>query len=136
MDNPWLSCSTQEIWSRIGAEADGLLAISPSGAPAAHGGLYACLRDMARFGLLFTPGGKQLFPNFQLPPAYFEQIQHGGRAEIFLRGPSASAMLQDLHGELPRHNTWQWDYVLQDGDFFKGGYGGQGLYISPSSRIW
>ncbi len=124
-----------EIWSRIGAEADGLLAISPSGAPAAHGGLYACLRDMARFGLLFTPGGKELLPNFQLPPAYFEQIQHGGRAEIFRRGISASGVLQDLHGEQPRHNTWQWDYVLQDGDFFKGGYGGQGLYISPARDL-
>ena len=35
----------------------------------------------------------------------------------------------------PRHNSYQWDYVMPDGDFFKGGYGGQGLYISPSRDL-
>lgn len=125
----------REIWSRIGAEADALLAISPTGAPAAHAGLYACLRDMARFGLLFTPGGRQLFGDFQLPPGYLELIQQGGRPQIFSQGYSGAGVLKDLHGEQPRHNTWQYDYVLPDGDFLKGGYGGQGLYVSPARDL-
>ena len=29
----------------------------------------------------------------------------------------------------------QWDFVMEDGDFYKGGYGGQGLYISPSRDL-
>ena len=40
-----------------------------------------------------------------------------------------------LDGESPRHNTYQWDLVMEDGDFFKSGYGGQGLYISPSRDL-
>ena len=72
-----------------------------------------------------------LSPQWQLPKSFLHHIQEGGRPEIFLRGPNGPQIVQDLHGEIPRHNTWQWDYTLQDGDFFKGGYGGQGLYIWP-----
>jgi CubicO group peptidase (beta-lactamase class C family) len=35
----------------------------------------------------------------------------------------------------PRHNTYQWDFVMPDGDFFKGGHNGQGLYISPERDV-
>jgi CubicO group peptidase (beta-lactamase class C family) len=40
-----------------------------------------------------------------------------------------------VDGEPARHNSYQWDFVMDDGDFFKGGYGGQGLYISPSRDL-
>ena len=54
---------------------------------------------------------------------------------MFDRGPTGPSILQRLHGEHPRHQVDQWDYVLEDGDFFKGGYGGQGLYISPARDL-
>jgi hypothetical protein len=62
-------------------------------------------------------------------------IQHGGRPEIYDRGETGKGFIRNLRGERPRHNTWQWDYVMEDGDFFKGGYGGQGLYISPGRDL-
>ena len=40
-----------------------------------------------------------------------------------------------VDGEPARHNSYQWEFVMDDGDFFKGGYGGQGLYISPSRDL-
>ena len=122
---------SREIWGKVGAEGDALLAISKYGAPAAHGGLCATLRDVARFGLLFTAAGRSVHPEPVIPARVLAAIQHGGRPEIFDRGPTGQSILGDLHGEHPRHNVHQWDYVLEDGDFFKGGYGGQGLYISP-----
>jgi hypothetical protein len=33
------------------------------------------------------------------------------------------------------HNSYQWDVVTTDGDFYKGGVGGQGLYVSPSRDL-
>jgi CubicO group peptidase (beta-lactamase class C family) len=126
---------TQEIWSRIGAQADALLAVSRFGAPAAHGGMYAALRDVARFGLLFTPSAAAVLPEAFIPQTYLDAIQHGGRPAIFDRGPTGPGIVRSLHGEHPRHNTYQWDYVMPDGDFFKGGYGGQGLYISPGRDL-
>ncbi len=126
---------SREIWGKIGAEGDGLLAISKYGAPAAHGGLCATLRDVARFGLLFTPGGQSVIPELVLPAGYLSTIQSGGRPELFRQGSTGQSILRDLHGEHPRHNIHQWDFVMEDGDFFKGGYGGQGLYISPARDL-
>ena len=126
---------SREIWAKIGAEGDGLLAISRYGAPAAHAGLCATLRDVARFGLLFTPAGRSMFPEPVLSAAYLARIQTGGRPELFKQGATGQAILRELHGEPPRHNVDQWDYVMEDGDFFKGGYGGQGLYISPARDL-
>jgi hypothetical protein len=42
------------IWERIGAESDALMSISAEGYAYASGGLSAKLRDLARFGLVFT----------------------------------------------------------------------------------
>ena len=49
----WLALQ-ELIWDQIGAEADALMMISPAGMPASHGGLSARLRDLARFGEVFT----------------------------------------------------------------------------------
>ena len=29
----------------------------------------------------------------------------------------------------------QWDFVTDEGDLFKGGFGGQGLYVSPGRDL-
>jgi hypothetical protein len=34
-----------------------------------------------------------------------------------------------------RCNSRQWDVVFDDGDMFKGGARGQGLYVSPSRNV-
>jgi CubicO group peptidase (beta-lactamase class C family) len=35
----------------------------------------------------------------------------------------------------PSTNHWQWDAVWSDGDFYKGGVFGQGLYVSPAKDL-
>ena len=121
-----------EIWQKMGAESDGIIAAPRRGVPIAHGGISSNLRDMARFGLLFTPSGRGgVHP--VISDSYLEKIQKGGRPEVFNSGQEGDARLVD--GEPARHNTYQWDFVMDDGDFFKGGYGGQGLYISPSRDL-
>ena len=87
---------------------------------------------MARFGLLFTPNGRAGMQPI-ISDAYLEKIQKGGRAETFVVDVDAEDSFVD--GELPRHNTYQWDFVIQDGDFFKGGFGDQGVYILPSRDL-
>ncbi|MDA0995163.1 MAG: serine hydrolase [Proteobacteria bacterium] len=121
-----------EIWQKMGAESDGIIAAPRRGVPIAHGGISSNLRDMARFGLLFTPSGRGgVHP--VISDSYLEKIQKGGRPEIFNSGQEGDA--RQVDDEPARHNTYQWDFVMDDGDFFKGGYGGQGLYISPSRDL-
>jgi CubicO group peptidase (beta-lactamase class C family) len=123
---------SEEIWQPMGAESDGIIAAPKRGVPIMHGGISSTLRDMARFGLLFTPSGRA-GTNPVVSDSYLAKIQLGGRPAIFNADRRDNPRKVD--GEPARHNTYQWDFVMEDGDFFKGGYGGQGLYISPSRDL-
>lgn len=123
---------SQEIWQKMGAESDALISTSRQGAPVVHGGVSTTLRDLARLGLLFTPSGRK-GTDPVVSDVYLQKIQHQGRAEIFRAAPDSK--LSRLNGEAPLYNTYQWDFVMADGDFYKGGYGGQGLYVSPSRDL-
>ncbi|RIK38814.1 MAG: hypothetical protein DCC58_16195 [Chloroflexi bacterium] len=124
-----------ELWGRIGAEGDALITISSHGATAIHGGISARLRDVARFGLLFTPSWQVVSDTPIVSERHLAAIQHGGRPEIFDKGATGQRIIDQLAPATPRHNSYQWDFVMPDGDFYKGGYGGQGLYISPSRDL-
>ena len=121
-----------EIWQRLGAESAAVIAAPHHGVPIAHGGISSTLRDMARFGLLFTPSGRQ-GDHPVVSDRYLDNIQKRGRPGIFRAARSEEAAFVD--GEAARHNSYQWDFVMEDGDFFKGGFGGQGLYISPARDL-
>ena len=123
---------SREIWQKIGAEFDAVIAAPRRGVPIVHGGISSTLRDVARFGLQFTPMVRQESNAPLISDAYLEKIRSRGRPEIFNAARENPALIDE---EAPRHNTYQWDFVMQDGDFFKGGFGGQGLYISPSRNL-
>lgn len=119
-----------EIWQRMGAESDALSLITPEGEAVSPLSISSTLRDLARYGLLFTPTGRN-GSNKVISDAFLEKIQKKGRPEIF----ASSDFPYRLNGELPSHNTYQWDFVMKDGDFFKGAAAGQGLYISPERDL-
>jgi CubicO group peptidase (beta-lactamase class C family) len=116
----------------MGAASDGIITAPRRGVPIAHGGISSTLRDMARFGLLFTPVVRKTMDPL-ISDSYLAKIQTGGRPAIFNADREQDP--QKIDGEPARHNSYQWDFVMADGDFFKGGYGGQGLYISPSRDL-
>jgi CubicO group peptidase (beta-lactamase class C family) len=120
----------QEIWSRIGAESDGLLGMSKRGAPWAEGGISTTLRDVARFGLLFTPSGRDPL----VSDAYLRAIQREGRPEPYAAGDGQNDF-RTYPDDPPLFNSWQWDSVWEDGDFYKAGWGGQGLHVSPARDL-
>jgi CubicO group peptidase (beta-lactamase class C family) len=107
------------LWSKIGAEHDALLAENERGFPVAHAGMAATLRDLARFGLLFTknpaPGQRNVIS---------EQILE----RIFTSRGSA-----DEHGTLPL--TYQWDLLSDKGELAKGGWAGQLLYVNRDKDV-
>eukprot|EP00747_Dinoflagellata_sp_TGD_P221261 gnl/TRDRNA2_/TRDRNA2_93117_c0_seq1.p1 gnl/TRDRNA2_/TRDRNA2_93117_c0~~gnl/TRDRNA2_/TRDRNA2_93117_c0_seq1.p1 ORF type:complete len:428 (-),score=59.65 gnl/TRDRNA2_/TRDRNA2_93117_c0_seq1:11-1294(-) len=115
---------SQEIWSRIGAEDDGLVTVNSRGIAAGHGGIITTLRDLARFGLLFTPSFGVVCTDRLVSSSCVQKICKGGRPSL---------LSSREHGEL--HSTYQWDQVWADGSFFKSGFGGQGLYIHTSKDL-
>jgi CubicO group peptidase (beta-lactamase class C family) len=123
--------ATRDVWSRIGAEADASVVISRHGDAVTHGGLCSTLRDLARYGLLFTPSWPVVSSEQIVSRRHLDAIQHGGRPDLFARGKSGASRVAALGGERPRHNTYQWDLVMPDGDFYKGGYAARASTSPP-----
>ena len=110
---------SERIWSKIGAEHDGLLAENEHGFPIAHAGMAATLRDLARFGLLFTKNrgaGQRAVISEQILKRIF--TSRGGA---------------DENSMLPL--TYQWDLLSDKGELAKGGWAGQLLYINRDKDV-
>jgi CubicO group peptidase (beta-lactamase class C family) len=58
MNMPFQDAVTKEFWHHIGAEGDAAFYAARYGIALSSGGFMAKARDMARFGLLFTPSYK------------------------------------------------------------------------------
>ncbi len=131
---PYAELVSQMIWQRMGAESDGLIIISPAGAAASHGAISSTLRDLGRYGMLFTPSWHKVAKDKVIPETLIKRIQTTGRPDIYRAGITAPT-IDAYMGEKVAFETRQWDFVLRDGDFGKYGYHGQTLYISPSKDL-
>tara|TARA_R110001592_G_scaffold255794_3_gene519559 strand:- start:9928 stop:11199 length:1272 start_codon:yes stop_codon:yes gene_type:complete len=115
----------QEIWKKIGAEHSALLAINTNGTSVSYrDGMSTTLRDLGRFGLAFTPSGRKS-ANPIISDAHLSKI---GNLNKNLKAESRNF-------KETIYSSYQWGAVFDDGDFYKGAHGGQGLYISPSKDL-
>jgi CubicO group peptidase (beta-lactamase class C family) len=132
---PFAEVLGREIWQRAGFEAPAQLCVSADGAPASHGGLSVTLRDLARLGMLFTPSARLVSGHPVISAEHLRRIQGGARPELHRdRGPLPGYMTEAYGPVLPPASR-QWDFAMADGDLFKGGFGGQGLYLSPARDL-
>ncbi len=126
---PFQDALSREVWTRIGAEADASIYANRYGIPLTSGGLLARPRDMARFGLLFTPSHTKVSSERIVPEEHVELLLHGGRPELLENA---------RYGGRPpgvRHNVYQWDLVFDNDDIYKGGWAGQGLLVNPERDV-
>lgn len=125
---PYHAIIEELIWNPIGAEADALMAISDEGNAYAAGGLHARLRDMARFGQIYT----QPESFSALSSSMIEKIQSSG---LELSTTIKERVASVFGSDLPSRSGWQWDLIWPDGGMYKAGYSGQGLYVDPSRNL-
>jgi CubicO group peptidase (beta-lactamase class C family) len=124
---PLADMLSERIWSRIGCEEDGYLAVDSVGVAMGGGGLNASLRDLCRFGeLMRCEGsweGKQV-----IPAAVVADIRQGSDPAKF-----ANAGYTLLPGYSYRDMWW----VSHDplGVFEARGIHGQRLYIAPRAEV-
>jgi len=114
---PFQDAFTREIWQHIGAEADASFLAYRYGIPLTHGGFLSNMRDLARFGLLFTPSESVVSSKKIISDNHIN----------FLLNSANPNLIRD-NGS---HNIYQWDYIDSEGFMFKGGWGGQGLIVNP-----
>lgn len=104
-----------------------------NGAAFAAGGVSSRLRDLARYGMLFTDAVRSE-GNPVISDAYMKKIQVSGRPELTLESHDAWPRTA-LADNSFQHNSYQWDIVTSDGHIYKSGFGGQGLYIAPAENL-
>ena len=114
---PFQDTFTREIWSKIGAESDASFLAYRYGIALTHGGFLSNMRDMARFGLLFTPSYSAVSDT---------RIVSEKTIDILLNERNPNLIRDD-----GSHNSYQWDYINSDGFMVKGGWGGQALIVNP-----
>jgi CubicO group peptidase (beta-lactamase class C family) len=132
----WHDLLRERVWSKLTVEGDMRVAVSPDGIAQAYGYLNARLRDLARYGMLYTPNWPSVAREQIVPDDYIRRIQAGGRSEIYLRGEYGHRVTTAwFPKDPPSSNTWQWDSIWPDGDMHKAGVLGQGLYVSPAEDL-
>jgi CubicO group peptidase (beta-lactamase class C family) len=127
---PFQDALSREIWSRIGAENDASIVAPRFGVPVMDGGLLARPRDVARFGLLFTPSFAVVSDEKIVSDRYVELIRNGGNPDLL-----ANARWPGWSAEDAKHNVYQWDVIFTNNDFYKGGWAGQGLLVNPDRDL-
>ncbi|BFP43184.1 serine hydrolase [Flavobacteriaceae bacterium GF1] len=125
---------TERIWMHAGMTGDALLGLSPQGNGVIHGLISSRLDDMAKFGLLFTPSWKLISSKQIVSQSVLKKMQTMGVKENFMKGTLGPRMAEEFR-EQPEFNSYQWDAVFADGDLYKSGMNGQGIYVSPTRNV-
>ena len=123
---------TERIWSKAGMEGDGVLGLSADGEPMAFGAFAARLRDLARFGILFTPSWSVVAKKHVVSENYLKKASAAAKREAYGRDYMSQRLTKDF-GETDIGASYQWDAVFPDGDLYKSGRTGQCLYVSPET---
>ena len=112
------------VWRHVGAESEALLVsgdYEKGEAAAAHAGLFTTLRDLARLGMFVLE-----------QDAFQRKLLDDARPHLFSDSWGGA---YETAADRPTHAAWQSDVVFADGDFGKGGWGGQFLYVSPGRDL-
>ena len=133
-DKPLYEQFSQRIWSKMGMEHDAYYLVSPSGNTLGFLGVNSSLRDLARFGMAYTPSGDKIAGEKIIPDAIMKKIHDRTYSAMFDKGWAGKKFSTSFYDDTGKiSNRYQWDSVLSDGDLYKSGVGGQGIYISPAS---
>ena len=124
------------VWSRIGAESDAELTLSPYGTPGMDGGVTCTLRDLARLGLAYTDWSSSSLSN-EIRNHIDDVVKGVPAAQLGAGWASWTESWRDFINadRLPSATGPQWDYVWPEVAAYKGGYSGQGLYFEPRTNI-
>ncbi len=122
---------TERIWMHAGMTGDATLGLSPQGNGIIHGLISSRLEDMAKMGMLYTPSWKMIASKQVVSDLTIKKIQTTGIKENYMKGSLGPRLAEEFR-EQPVSNAYQWDAVFADGDFYKSGMNGQGIYVSPS----
>ena len=100
-----------------------------------HGLVSSRLRNLMHFGMLFTPSWNAISDEKVVSDAALHRIRKELPShEVYMGGSDGPRFMAALNDYVISNNR-QWDDVFPDGDMFKLGFMGQGLYVSPDRDL-
>jgi CubicO group peptidase (beta-lactamase class C family) len=121
---PYSDAITKEFWYHIGAENDAGFVAYRYGISMSHGGFHSKMRDLARFGLLYTPSYSVVSDKDIISDEHLDVLFNHGNPELLRDG-----------GTHISQNTYAWGVGNDSGYLSHGGWGGQGLIIHPEKDV-
>jgi len=126
----WAKVFEDRVWSKLMARQPALFNLTPDGTAIAVGLLSTTLQDMARYGILFTPSWKTVATKQVVTPAIINRIYNGGDTNAFKGTAKEQSSIHAIN-EKASYNSYQFDFIFDDGAMAKGGNQGQFIYVDP-----
>ena len=125
---PYQDAITKEFWYHIGAENDAGFIAYRYGISMSHGGFFSKMRDLARFGLLYTPSYAVVSDKKIISDEHIEMLLNDGNPELFHNEDKSESNHVSV-------NNYAWAVGTDSGYISHGGWGGQGLIIHPEKDV-
>lgn len=119
----------EKLWSRLGAECDGLWLTDGTGTELAFGGVNLCLRDFARLGLLYLHQGRNQAGESIVSPAWVNASTHPRDAHL-----QPGRTQEEGQANLGYGYQW-WIPESDEGEFMAIGVYGQFVYVNPKRNV-
>lgn len=124
----------ERVWAKAGMTGDSYFTLTPDGYEVSHGLFNSNVEDMARFAMLFTDSWSATAKEQVVPDSMVKHIQQSVKPGVYKVSPAHTGFVGMFPDE-PIGGSYQFDAVFKDGDLYKGGMRGQGLYVSPDKNI-
>ncbi|MGF1697165.1 beta-lactamase family protein [Vibrio lamellibrachiae] len=125
----------QRIWSKAGMSSDGIMSLTPDGFEIVHGIYSSNTEDMARYAMLFTDSWPATAKERLISENVVKTIRTSFTKGVYLGNEEMGNHFVNMIGEQPLGASYQFDAIWEDGDMFKSGMEGQGIYISPDKNM-
>lgn len=123
---------TDVLWSKLGTQGETYVLLDRNGTLVAGGGLNACPRDLARFGMMLISDGA--FNGRQvIEPGIIDQLARGASRQAFAAGPDAIGAF--ANGDWSYRAQWWTRHTPGHEAFTAMGIHGQWIYIDRERKV-
>ncbi len=126
----------ERVFSHMSLDGDMQIHLSSSDyLEGMHGLVSSRLRNLMHFGMLYTPSWNKISDKKVVSDAALNRIRKELPShEAYMAGSDGPRFMAALNDYVISNNR-QWDNIFPDGDMFKLGFMGQGLYVSPDRDL-
>lgn len=127
----WTRIFEDRVWSKMTARQVALFNQTPDGVALPAGLLSTTLEDMARFGTLFTPSWSAAAVEQVVEQKHLDIILNSGDKKTY-KGTIKEKSSIGAFNEAAHYQSYQFDYIFDDGAMAKSGNLGQFIYVDPN----